>query len=178
MPNLADGVSTHAQKTLKNARAYAEGAAYRCSGTAALRPITGNPEDGLGSEAEAAWDAGWNAADSGTVDGDSANAGAHTFDETPAAFTFTDLTDVVVSTVQVSAPIQVTGLTDGYNVAISVTGGEYSINGGAYTSSAGEVKQGDFVRARHTSSGSAATATDTVVTIGGVSDTFTSTTAA
>lgn len=59
MGNLCDGVATNHQKQLKNSRAYCEGVDYRFEGTAAQRPITGNPEDGIGSEAEAAWDAGW-----------------------------------------------------------------------------------------------------------------------
>ena len=44
-------------------RAFCEGVTFRSSGTAAAKPITGNPHDGLGSEAETAWDAGWTAAD-------------------------------------------------------------------------------------------------------------------
>ena len=60
--------------------------------------------------------------------------------------------------------------------AISVTGGEYAINGGSYTSDAGTVENGNTVTVRHTSSASFSTATNTVLTIGGVSDTFTSTT--
>ena len=43
--------------------AFCEGVAYRASGTAAAKPITGNPHDTDGSEAETAWDAGWTAAD-------------------------------------------------------------------------------------------------------------------
>ena len=54
MANLCDGIDTNAQKILKNSRAYCEGvdAAF----TGAL--VTANPEDGIGSEAEAAWNAG------------------------------------------------------------------------------------------------------------------------
>lgn len=48
---------------IRNSKAYCEGMAYRAGGTAAGRPLTGNPYDGDGSEAETAWDAGWAVAD-------------------------------------------------------------------------------------------------------------------
>lgn len=96
-------------------------------------------------------------------------------DVTPDAFTFTDQTGVERSSTITSAPITVTGITAA--AVITVTGGEYDINGsGTFTSDPGTVNNGDTVRARHTSSASYSTATNTVVTIGGVSDTFTSTT--
>jgi hypothetical protein len=97
-------------------------------------------------------------------------------DSTPVAFTFVDQTGVVAATVITSAPITVSGVDT--PAAISVTGGTYNKNGGAYTSVAGTVVNGDVIRVRHTSSASPATAVNTVLTIGGVSDTFTSTTAA
>ena len=92
----------------------------------------------------------------------------------PDAFSFTDQTDVAVSTQITSNTITVAGITSA--AAISVTGGEYAINGGSYTSDVGTVENGNTVTVRHTSSGSFSTATNTVLTIGGVSDTFTSTT--
>ena len=95
-------------------------------------------------------------------------------DSEPDAFSFTDQTDVAVSTQITSNTITVAGITSA--AAISVTGGEYAINGGSYTSDAGTVENGNTVTVRHTSSGSFSTATNTVLTIGGVSDTFTSTT--
>ena len=98
-------------------------------------------------------------------------------DTTPNAFTFTDQTDVSVSSTIASAAITVAGINA--PATISVTGGTYDINSsGSFTSSSGTVNNGDTVRARHTSSGSNSTAVNTVVTIGGVSDTFTSTTVA
>ena len=103
-------------------------------------------------------------------------ASIHRPDGTPTAFSFTDQTDVVASATITSAPVTVAGINT--PVAITVTGGTYSINGGAYVSTAGTVENGDVVRARHTASASPATAVNTAVTIGGVSDTFTSTTAA
>jgi hypothetical protein len=98
-------------------------------------------------------------------------------DVTPSAFVFTDVTGAVVSTVYVSNAITVAGISDNTPVAITVTGGLYSINGGPYVSAAGTVVAGDIVRARAVSSGTAATAVNVAVTIGGVSDTYTVTTA-
>lgn len=96
-------------------------------------------------------------------------------DTTPDQFTFADRFNVATSTQITSDPVTITGIDAAAD--ITVTGGEYNINGGAFTSSAGTAVNGDAIRARHTSSGSASTATNTVVTVGGVSDTFTSTTA-
>lgn len=93
-------------------------------------------------------------------------------DTTPDAFSFTDQSGVSISSTITSAAITVAGINTAANITVS--GGTYSINGGAYTASAGTVVNGDTVQARHTSSASYLTATNTVVTIGGVSDTFTS----
>ncbi len=43
--------------------AFKEGLEYRAGGTAAARPLTGNPHDGDGSTAETSWDLGWAVAD-------------------------------------------------------------------------------------------------------------------
>lgn len=100
-----------------------------------------------------------------------ADAGAD--DTTPDAFSFTDQSGVALSSTITSAPITVAGI-DAAS-AITVTGGTYDINGsGIFVSTEGTVSNGDTVRARHTSSASYLTATNTVITIGGVSDTFTS----
>lgn len=99
-----------------------------------------------------------------------------TEDTTPNAFTFSDQADVSLSTVIVSNAIAVAGIEAA--AAISVSGGEYSVNGAAFTSASGTVNDGDSVRVRHTSSSANSTAVNTILTIGGVSDTFTSTTLA
>lgn len=101
--------------------------------------------------------------------------GAGGSDTTPDQFTFTDQSGVALSSTITSASITVTGIDAA--AAITVSGAAsslYSINGGAFTADAGTVNNGDTVRARHTSSASYLTATNTTVTIGGVSDTFTS----
>jgi hypothetical protein len=98
-------------------------------------------------------------------------------DSTPDAFSFTDQTDVALSSTITSTAITVAGIDTA--AAISVSGGTYDKNAsGTFTADAGTVSNGDTVRARHTSSSSNSTAVNTVVTIGGVSDTFTSTTVA
>lgn len=105
------------------------------------------------------------------------NAG--TSDTTPDAFTFIDHFNVPTAVTRTSNTITVSGI-DAPS-AISISGdasSQYSINGGAYTASGGTVINGDTVTVKHTSSGSAATQVDSTLTIGGVSDTFSSTTAA
>lgn len=97
-------------------------------------------------------------------------------DAVPDAFNFTDQTDVALSTVITSAGIVVSGIN--VPAAVTCTGGTCSINGGTYSTSPGNCDNGDTITARHTSSASNSTATNTPVTIGGVSDTFTSTTLA
>jgi hypothetical protein len=94
-------------------------------------------------------------------------------DTTPDAFSFSDQFGTATSATITSAAITVSGI-DAAS-AITVSGGTYDINAsGSFTSDAGTVNNGDTVRARHTSSASYSTATNTTVTIGGVSDTFTS----
>lgn len=102
-----------------------------------------------------------------------ADAGGGT-DTTPDAFSFSDQTGVPTSSIVTSGAITVTGI-DAVT-PVSITGGEYSIDGGAWTSAGGSVTNGQQIQVRHTSSASYATATDTVLDVGGVTDTFTSTT--
>lgn len=64
---LCTGVATQHGFLLRESKAFSEGLYYRHGGTAEGRPITGNPEDGLGSSVEAAWDAGWTVADDAAV---------------------------------------------------------------------------------------------------------------
>jgi hypothetical protein len=100
-------------------------------------------------------------------------------DTTPNTFTFVDQTNVALATVTPSAAITITGINA--PAAISVSGAidsEYQINGGAWTSAVGSVNNNDTVAVRHTSSPSNSTVMNTVLTVGGVSDTFTTTTLA
>lgn len=96
-------------------------------------------------------------------------------DTTPDQFSFTDQSGVALSSTITSAPVMITGIDAAADITVS--GGTYDINAsGTFVSTAGTVVSGDTVRARHTSSASYLTAVNTVVTIGGVADTFTSTT--
>lgn len=88
-------------------------------------------------------------------------------------FSFMALTGVPLGTVELSNTIYVTG--NDYPVAISISGSTglgYSINGGAFTSSAGTVNNGDTVQVRVTSSGSINTLTSCTLSIDGQSATF------
>lgn len=95
-------------------------------------------------------------------------------DTTPNPFTFTDQSNVALSTIITSNTITVAGIDAPSNMTI--TGGQYSKNGGAFASAATTVVAGDTVQVRGTSSASNSTAVNVVLTIGGVSDTFTITT--
>ncbi|MEW5851582.1 MAG: hypothetical protein AB2A00_22520 [Myxococcota bacterium] len=98
-------------------------------------------------------------------------------DTAPEAFTFVDVTDVARGTPVTSAPVTIRGIDS--PAAVAVSGGEYSIGCGAdFTSADGVLTNGATVCVRHTSSSSFSTATDTVLTVGGISDTFTSVTEA
>jgi len=91
-------------------------------------------------------------------------------------FSFLPITNALLSTAYISNSILVAGPT--IPVAISITGGTYSINGGAYTSSAGTTNAGDVITVKQTSSGSNSTLTNAVLTIGSTSGTFSVTTQA
>jgi hypothetical protein len=90
------------------------------------------------------------------------------------AFFFTDMTGVPFNTVITSETITVSGM--GSEAAVTVVGGEYSRNGTAFTASPGVANNNDTFSVRHTSSPIFGTETHTVLTIGVISDTFTSTT--
>lgn len=95
-------------------------------------------------------------------------------DTTPSAFAFTAQTGVERSTVIASNEVTISGIDA--NAAVTITGGEYSVNGGAFTSAAGTIGNNQPVRVRLTSSAQFATAANAALTIGGVSATFSATT--
>lgn len=98
-------------------------------------------------------------------------------DEIPNTFTFVDVTGATVSTVYTSNTATIAGLGSGVSTPVNVSGGTYSKNGGAYTSAAGTAVNGDTFSVRQTSSAIGGTQTDVTLTIGGVSDTYSVTTA-
>lgn len=96
-------------------------------------------------------------------------------DTDPDAFTFTDITDAVPTTVYTSNPVTITGINT--ETTISVNTGEYSINGGSFTSSSGNVNENDQVRLRITSSSDLDAAVSITLDVGGVTDNWSVTTA-
>ncbi len=97
-------------------------------------------------------------------------------DTVPNSFSFTDVNGATAATLYVSNTVTISGINA--PATTTITGGEYSINGGAYASTSTTVSNSDTVAVRQTSSSSYATPQDVVLTIGGVSDTYTVTTKA
>lgn len=89
---------------------------------------------------------------------------------TPFGFSFAPQFNVPTSTVIYSNTILVGNIN--IPVVISIVDGEYSINGGPFTSSPGTVVNGDIVQVNQTSSASETTLTTATLTIGGVSADF------
>lgn len=99
-----------------------------------------------------------------------------TQDTTPDLFTFTAQSSIPVDTVIISNPVTVSGIN--YPASVSISNGEYQINGGAWTSAAGTVANGDSVLVRQTSSPHNSVTTTTTLTIDSISASFSVTTAA
>lgn len=88
----------------------------------------------------------------------------------PAPFTFASQTGIVRNTYAVSNAIIVSGIN--MPSPVSISGGEYSINNGVFTSAAGTVSNGNTVMVRLLSSSAFLTPTYATLTIGGVSGAF------
>lgn len=99
-----------------------------------------------------------------------------TQDITPNAFSLPAQTNVALTTPVESAIITVSGIDTA--TTINIVNGEYSINGGLYTSLAGIVKNGDTVIVRQRPSANYATKVLSTLTIGNVVAIFATTTAA
>lgn len=97
-------------------------------------------------------------------------------DTTPDQFTIPDQTGVALNTAITSVSITISGLTAA--APISVVDGEYSINGGSFTSAAGTISNTNTVRVRQTSANQYLTTSSATLTIGGVTDSFDVTTEA
>lgn len=91
-------------------------------------------------------------------------------DATPDAYSIPDVVDAELSTPYISVPVTPAG----YNipVTISISGGEYSINGAVFLSTSGTINPGESFRVRVTSSAGYNAATTAVVTIGGVASSY------
>ncbi|UZJ44179.1 hypothetical protein OOT55_16185 [Marinimicrobium sp. C6131] len=106
----------------------------------------------------------------------SSSSSSQPADLEPAPFSFEPQVDVEPGATLASNTVTVSGIDAA--TTISVTGGQYSIGGGAYTDADGEVDLNDEVRVQVTASGSFSTEASATLTIGGVSGTFTVTTEA
>jgi len=95
-------------------------------------------------------------------------------DVTPNAFTFTPATNAAFGSVNTSNPITVESID--VSVPITITGGEYSINGGAFTAAAGTVTKGQTVAVKAIALAGTELTQSAVVIIGGVSGTYSVTT--
>ena len=96
-------------------------------------------------------------------------------DTTPNAFSFTDIPGATTSTDYTAEYVLLAGLTA--PATFTVTGGVLMVNGANKGASGTLDSPYDYVTARQTSSATELVTTDAVVTIGGVSDTFSVTTA-
>lgn len=106
--------------------------------------------------------------------GDSGGGSGSSSDTTPNTFSFTAETDAALST-QFTDSVTITGIDAA--ATVSITGGEYSTDGGTtYTSDEGTVTNNQDVIVRATSAASVSTDVDVVLTVGGVTGTFTITT--
>lgn len=94
----------------------------------------------------------------------------------PDAFSFTPVTDATTSTLYTSNAVTVTGIDSG--TIISISGGEYQIDGGAWTSNMGIINPGSALAVRQTSSASFSTTTLVTVIIGNTQQSYSVTTLA
>jgi sugar lactone lactonase YvrE len=95
-------------------------------------------------------------------------------DTVPDPFSFTDQIDVGLGAQVDSAPVVIAGIAA--PSPISITGGQYAIDGGAFGSSPSLIQNGQSVVVRVTAAVTLITTVDVTLTIGGVSDTFSATT--
>lgn len=94
---------------------------------------------------------------------------------TPTAFSFTNQLNVATSTLRTSETITIAGLDAAVNV--TVTDGELSKNGGAWSTSATTCTNGDTFAVRHTSAAGASSIVTTTLQVGNFAESFSSTTA-
>jgi hypothetical protein len=90
---------------------------------------------------------------------------------TPDSYNFTSQNNVPLRTAVTSNTITVAGITTA-SMPLKITGGQYSLNGGALTTAAGTVKNGDSVVVQLTSSPQFLTTTSCQLAIGGASSSF------
>ncbi len=89
---------------------------------------------------------------------------------------FTQINNVQPSSVQTSETVTIGGLAPATSAPITISGGTYSKNGGAYVSTAGSVVNGDTLTLQLTASSSYSMLSQAAVSIGGAGFTFSVTT--
>ncbi|MBL8225038.1 MAG: thrombospondin type 3 repeat-containing protein [Chromatiales bacterium] len=97
-------------------------------------------------------------------------------DAVPDPFAFVPLTGVSLGAQVTSNAVTITGIN--VPVPVSVSSGEYSVNGGAYTAALGTVASGDTITVRQVSAATPATTTTAELTVGGTTAGFAVTTTA
>lgn len=102
-------------------------------------------------------------------------------DTTPDAFTFADVTNAALST-EYTALAQINGIAAGITCSgsggtVAACTGSTAETCGTFGATSGSITNGQYVGAKVTSSDTASTSTNNVVTCSGVSDTFTANTA-
>ncbi|MFK9339946.1 hypothetical protein ACJEKK_25415, partial [Escherichia coli] len=83
---------------------------------------------------------------------------------------FTDVVNATEGAYYISNQITIAGINAAANLTIS--GGEYSKNGGPYSAISTAVQNGDTITVRAIASQTPSATVDAILTIGGVSDTF------
>ncbi len=101
--------------------------------------------------------------------------GSEPDDTIPNTFSFIDQNNVAQTTVITSNTISITGINA--PAAISVSGGEYRVNNGPWLNTPSTVTNGQNVSVRLTSSADLNSTTGVILSVGGISDTFSVTTA-
>ena len=130
-----------------------------------------NPGSGIGALTSIAWDGGQFVAvgDVGIILASSCKASV---DTEPDPFSFPPVTGAEPKQPVTSDSITVQGMDGNALADISIVGGKYSINDGAFTGKNGTVKLDDRVRVRLTSSAQPGTTATATLTIGGISGEF------
>lgn len=91
-------------------------------------------------------------------------------DSTPDGFAFAPAVNAALGSTVTSAAITIGGID--VPTPVTITGGQYSIGGAAFTNGAGEIRNGDSVQVRTPTSTAFAATTSATLAIGGVSATF------
>jgi hypothetical protein len=93
-------------------------------------------------------------------------------DTTPDSLSFTDASNVQLSTLTMASAVTITGINTSAPVSVNGGGAEISINGGAWVTS-GAIVNGQTLAVRLTSPDSFATGLSAIITVGSASDTWT-----